>query len=161
LEKIQEETERKHRALEEDFQQADKELKELQVMKIVSESDGFEQVEGVRLPLDPYAEGDRVEFDAKTKTLTVNAKWNTDSKSCELLKSPKYIQYTVDGDIQEKIPQMLKSYFADPGKDSKDPAVLVSTSYNSQSDIDRFCALDQAKELEKVLSKKSGISGSS
>ncbi|OGH92626.1 MAG: DNA-directed RNA polymerase subunit beta' [Candidatus Magasanikbacteria bacterium RIFOXYD1_FULL_40_23] len=38
LEKIQEETERKHKALDEDFQQADKELKELQVMKIVSEN---------------------------------------------------------------------------------------------------------------------------
>ncbi|MBI2037401.1 MAG: DNA-directed RNA polymerase subunit beta' [Candidatus Magasanikbacteria bacterium] len=38
LEKIQEETERKHKALEEDFQQADKELKELQVMKIISEN---------------------------------------------------------------------------------------------------------------------------
>lgn len=38
LEKIQEETERKFKALDEDFQQADKELKELQVMKIVSEN---------------------------------------------------------------------------------------------------------------------------
>ncbi len=38
LEKVQEETERKYKALDEDFQQADKELKELQVMKIVSEN---------------------------------------------------------------------------------------------------------------------------
>ena len=36
LEKIQEDSERKYKALDEDFQQADKELKELQVMKIVS-----------------------------------------------------------------------------------------------------------------------------
>jgi DNA-directed RNA polymerase subunit beta' len=39
LEKIQEETDRKFKAcFDEDFQQADKELKELQVMKIVSEN---------------------------------------------------------------------------------------------------------------------------
>ncbi|HSR89143.1 MAG TPA: DNA-directed RNA polymerase subunit beta' [Candidatus Udaeobacter sp.] len=38
LEKIQEESERKYKALDEDFQQADKELKELQIMKIVSEN---------------------------------------------------------------------------------------------------------------------------
>ncbi len=38
LEKIQEETDRKYKALDEDFQQADKELKELQVMRIVSEN---------------------------------------------------------------------------------------------------------------------------
>ncbi len=38
LANIQEETERKYKALDEDFQQADKELKELQVMKIVSEN---------------------------------------------------------------------------------------------------------------------------
>jgi DNA-directed RNA polymerase subunit beta' len=38
LSNIQEETERKNKALDEDFQQADKELKELQVMRIVSEN---------------------------------------------------------------------------------------------------------------------------
>ena len=38
LEKIQEDAERKYKSLDEDFQQADKELKELQVMKIVSEN---------------------------------------------------------------------------------------------------------------------------
>ena len=38
LEKIQKDSERKFAALDEDFQQADKELKELQVMKIISEN---------------------------------------------------------------------------------------------------------------------------
>ncbi|MFA5062433.1 MAG: DNA-directed RNA polymerase subunit beta' [Patescibacteria group bacterium] len=38
LEKIQEEMEKKQKALDADFQQADKELKELQVLKIVSEN---------------------------------------------------------------------------------------------------------------------------
>jgi len=38
MEKIQEDTERKYKALDADFQQADKDLKELQILKIISEN---------------------------------------------------------------------------------------------------------------------------